>query len=111
MSYHYRRQGIYPDYNDEFTDDYSWGDNDYASRLRESFDSDFADEFDLDSDFSGIASSNDCTGLIPNGMVTNYEGGSYADLYENVHQPKGDTKTPHKDFYVPKDMENKNAKP
>lgn len=46
-------------------------------------------EFADDNYFESIASMTDCTGLIPNGMVNNYEGRSYADLYSNVHQPKG----------------------
>lgn len=47
------------------------------------------EEFGGDDFFECIASYNECTGLIPNGIVDDFQGESYNDLYQNIHQPKG----------------------
>ena len=47
------------------------------------------EEFGGDDFFECIASYNECTGLIPNGIVDDFQGESYNDLYQNIHKPKG----------------------
>ena len=60
------------------------------------------EEFSGDDYFESIASYNECTGLIPNGIVDDFQGESYNDLYQNTHQPKGQdpekTEAPQKDI-------------
>lgn len=98
MSIHYRDDGKYPEYPERehaLTDEYSWGDHGVASYRKDpeyfdSFDYEFAGDFLGGFEFGSVASMTDCTGLIPNGMTNDFEGLSYADLYENVHQPEGD---------------------
>ena len=59
------------------------------------------EEFGGDDYFESIASYNECTGLIPNGLADDFQGEAYNDLYRNIHQPKGQdpekTEAPQKD--------------
>ena len=85
MSIHYRGGDQYPDYEytperaHELTDDYSWG-NHMAAYYRkdpgyfDAFDYEFAGDFIGGFEYGNIASMNDCTGLIPNGMTDDFEG-------------------------------------
>lgn len=98
MSFHHRggrKYSEYPDHRQKLTDDYSWGAHGTASRKRnpgffDAFDYELASDFTEGMDFAGIASANECTGLIPNGITDGFAGASYAELYENVHQPEND---------------------
>ena len=104
MAVYHRGGKRYPDIPDyeralnaehALTDEYSWGLHNAAAFRKDpdhfgGFDYEFAGDFMGEFDYGNIASMTECTGLIPNGMTNDFEGLSYAELYENVHQPEGD---------------------
>ncbi len=73
-----------------YPSDFHRDEEDYFEEYPPYNETDGFSEFAEDNYFESIASVNECTGLIPNGMINEYQGRSYSDLYESVHQPKGD---------------------